>query len=408
MRHSAESLSRRILSELEKPWAGEANLVGTMIDRHIVKLAGVGDHTDEAILVFLQAIRSASQTSPLFERLWKTIRDDKTVDLWYYNQNERWRSLSFEIRFERAFPPDDLYMVVSTFIPFGIGGDKSHYQVEQSNAYIRSTQDLRAVVNVHTKRTVRDTSQHHSSSESNRSSAWSKDASDRESTTRTGTSSTRASYTNGYSTEDSVRDKHGTNIFLQPSIVESEHTTGRRWNSSNERVDENRWENSSSTAIERSKSERSNYEESARSSETDLSEQVVEVTEDISFTAIGPDCSRPGELLKSWRADPGNAESSMTIDVFLCALPAMSRMIEQGVAHSRMARRTSRAALDFWAEADRLVASYNPAAYGQRVVCKHDGYMHPIRRDDLMHALESAQREMPQFGPGGPFLLGGR
>lgn len=408
MRQLKDAYAEQIENTLSVPWAGEANLVGTMIDRHIVKLAGVGDHTDEAILVFLQAIRSASQTSPLFERLWKTIRDDKTVDLWYYDQHERWRSLSFEVRFERAFPPDDLYMVVSTFIPFGIGGDKSHYQVEQSNAYIRSTQDLRAVVNVHTKRTVRDTSQHHSSNESNRSSAWSKDTSDRESTTRTATNGTRATYTNGYSREDAVRDKHGKDFLGYDKVVDSERTTTGRWNSSNERVDENRWENSFSSSIERSKSERSNYEESARSSETDLSEQVVEVTEDISFTAIGPDCSRPGELLKSWRADPGNAESSMTIDMLLCALPGMSRMIEQGVAHSRMARRSSRAALDFWAEADRLVASYNPAAYGQRVVCKHDGYMHPIRRDDLMHALESAKREMPQFGPGGPFLLGGR
>lgn len=408
MRQLKDAYAEQIEDTLSVPWAGEANLVGTMIDRHIVKLTGVGDHTDEAILVFLQAIRSASQTSPLFERLWKTIRDDKAVDLWYYDQHERWRSLSFEVRFERAFPPDDLYMVVSTFIPFGVGGDKSHYQVEQSNAYIRSTQDLRAVVNVHTKRTLRDTSQHQSSSESNRSSAWSKDSSDRDSTTRTAAGSTRATYTNGYSSEDSVRDKHGKNIFLQPSIVESEHTTGRRWTSSNERVDENRWENSSSTASERSRSERSNHEESSRSSESDLSEQVVEVTEDISFTAIGPDCSRPGELLKSWRADPGNAESSMTIDMLLCALPAMSRIIEQGVAHSRMARRSSRAEFDFWAEADRLIARYNPSAYGQRVVCKHDGYMHPIRRDDLMHALESAKKEMPQFGPGGPFLLGGR
>src|SRR5438046_3072124 len=117
-------------------------LVGTLVDRHTVKVRGCGAHTADTILTCLAAIRRTSLASPLFARMGKAIRRDGTVDLWIQHPEERWRAAAFAIQFHPAFRPEDLMLTLATYIPFGVEGDRSVYPVEQSTAYRRDTQEV--------------------------------------------------------------------------------------------------------------------------------------------------------------------------------------------------------------------------------------------------------------------------
>lgn len=403
------ALCNTLDNAMAAPWAGEANLIGTMIDRHIVKLGGVGDYSDDAILVFLEAIRNASHTSPLFGNMWKTIRDDRTVDLWLYDHQERWRSVSFEIQFHRTWPVEDLYMIVSTFVPMGIDGDRAHYPQELNTAYIRSTQELRAVVSMHAKRLTRGTFQEMDASEQHRSDTHSKEIMRRSSFGQTSTSGVRDSYTNSGSTEGVVVHRHG---WLTNTERPKESSTTMRGSSGSERVQDYRNERTSTGTTEESRSERHHTEALCKRATTQIGEDQLELTEDVSFMAVGPDFTHPEGMIKAWRADPGNRESSMTIDLMLCGLPALSKIIEQGVSHRRMSSRARRRAgegVDFWKEADELIARYNASVYGKRVVLTHDGYPRAIEPGDIASAINQARGGLGQLTGRSHFLLeGGR
>lgn len=406
---SAEFLNRmsqRIEAGLSRPWEGEANLVGTLVDRHIVRIAGGGESPDDAIIVFLEAIRNASRSSWIFEQMWKTIRPDKTVDLWLYNPRDPWRSVSFEVQFHHMFPIEDLYMVVSTFVPFGAGEDSSHYPIEQSTAYVRATQDLRAIFSMQARRIVRSTSQESSSSERHRSISESREGAHRQTFTNSSIAGLRFSSTSGYSEDESAQERHG--WAGSHSVDDSTNSESTRRSTGSEMVRDHRREQSAANVNEQSWNERSHSEQSERGSTSHTSEDLVELTEDVSFMAIGPDFTQPDRLWKSWRADPGNSDPSLTIDMMLASMPAMGRVIENGLSHRRMASRARRRAneeTDFWSEVPQLIARYNPEAYGRRVVLCHDGHPHPIRPADVALAIQEARQSMGQLTGRSHFLL---
>lgn len=402
-RHMADRRSNTLHNALSAGWGGKENLIGTLIDRHLVRLTGVGDYADDAIVVFLEALRNASNTTSIFGNMWKTIRDDKTIDMWLYDHEERWRSVSFEIQFQHTFPPDDLYMVVSTFVPMAIDEDPAHYPVEQSTAYIRGTQDLRAIVSMHAKRVVREVSQDVESNEQSsrvqhgNDKIWSSSASQGASYSRSSSGS------QSYSYEQTTQSRPG---WFQSS---EESRSLSRNTSSSQQGYERRDDSSASNRSELSRSERHSSEGSWRSGSNYTTEDTVELTEDVSFMAVGPDFSQPERMLRAWRADPGNRESSKTIDMMLGALPYLGRMIEQGVSHRRMAERArSRVGQseDFWTAAVPLIARDNQAAYGKRVVLTHDGYPRAIEPGDIAHAIQQMRRNLGQLTGRSHYLPG--
>lgn len=399
--------SQSIEAALARPWEGAANIVGTLVDRHIVRIAGGGESPDDAIIVFLEAIRNASTSSWLFERLWKTIRQNKTVDLWWYDHKEPWRSVSFEVQFHQLFPIEDLYLAVSTFVPFALDGDTAHYPQELSTAYVRATQELRAIVNMQARRVVRGISQVSTSSERQVSSSQSRDGVYRNSITDTSVSGFRTSSTSGYSEEESIQERHGWASLSHP-VNESTRSEITKRTAGNEIVRDHRHERTATGVNEHSWNERSHSEQSDRSSDTRTYDDQVELTEDVSFMAVGPDFTQPDRLWRAWRADPANSDSSLTIDLMLAAMPALSRIIENGVSHRRMAsraRRRGNEATDFWAEVPSLIARYNPEVFGRRVVLGHDGYPHPIRPSDVALAIQQARHSMGQLTGRSHFLL---
>ena len=402
-RYMADRRSDTLSTALNARWGGKENLIGTLIDRHLVRLTGVGDYADDAIVVFLEALRNASNTTSIFGNMWKTIRDDKTIDMWLYDHEERWRSVSFEIQFQHTFPPDDLYMVVSTFVPMAIDEDTAHYPIEQSTAYIRGTQELRPIVSMHAKRVVREVSQ---DTESNEQSSRVQHGNDKvwSSSASQGTSHSRSSSgSQSYSYEQTTQSRPG---WFQSS--EESHSTSRNTSSSQQGY-ERRDDSSASNRSELSRSERHSSEGSWRSGSNYITEDTVELTEDVSFMAVGPDFSQPERMLRAWRADPGNRESSKTIDMMLGALPYLGRMIEQGVSHRRMAER-ARSRLgqsaDFWTAAAPLIARDNQAAYGKRVVLTHDGYPRAIEPGDIAHAIQLMRRNLGQLTGRSHYLPG--
>ena len=409
---STDSRFRAIADNLEaavsRPWAGEANLVGTLIDRTIVKIRNCGEHSDDAILVFLEALNGACQRSDVFAQLWKSIREDGTIDLWHYNHEERWRSVSFEIRFTQAFPTDDLYMVVSTFVPFGIDDDRTHYPIEQSTAYLRATQELRAVVNMSAKRVVRDTSQEYDSTESSNGTSSSSDVVLRSSSGSTSSASSRHSVSASNSSEvvESCRNGFFGGSYWAPSANNQRSSSGQ------DTTNERRSENTLSTGREQTTSERRHSDHSQRSHWSFTSDETVELSEDVNFTAVGPDFTQPDRLLAAWRADPGNAEASMAIDLVLCSFPALGQMIEHGVQHRRLASRVRSRDADyeltpeeFWAEVSKLIALHNPGAWGQRQVLQHHGYPSAIAPQAIAAAIQKTRRNLGQLTGRTPYLL---
>lgn len=395
-----DHITQNLHNKMSEPWSGEANLVGTMVDRKALRIPGVGEHADDAVLVFMQAVRCASDTTNIFGQLWKTIRNRRTVDMWLYDHREQWRSVSFEVQFHPML--DDLYMFVSTYVPFGVGGDRSHYPLDRNKDCIRSTQRLFASVDMQARRIFRTTEQALSTRASAQMTSQGYEASSRVQTGNTTSSTHRATHTNGQGVERTNRGVLSGDMVIGP--FDRHHTD--RESGSNESLDERRYEAMRSVSREHSDSNRGSSEDSWREELVSLTDDLVELTEDVGFSAVGPDHSQPDRLYTSWRSDPGNREASLTIDLVNLGLPSLGRIIEQGVSQRRLERRALRqcAQPDFWKEAQPLMASYNPVAYGQRIVLEHDGEPRPIRPADMAAAIQQARLGMGQLTGRSHFL----
>lgn len=399
-------LCSRLEGSLNAPWAGKENIVGTLVDRTIVRVRNCGDHVDDAILVFLEALSDAGGRSKLFGDLWKTIRDDGTVDVWLYDHEQRWRSVSFEFQFHPAFPAEDLFLVVSTFVPFAVDNDPTHYPVEQSTAYIRPTQNLFPVFHMSARKSLRSSSQESHSHDDSSSYSDVIERGSRESSTNTNALSRRQSSSQGRS--------HEVSESWKPGLIFGDHVDNAssitRTSSGSETVAETRSESSWSSSRDKGNTRRWSNDTSTRHSSGESSENHIELTEEVSFVAVGPDFTQPDRLLAAWRADPANAEPSKAIDLILCSVPSLSQVIESGVSHRRMAARSRRrpdepAAADFWTEASRLIGRYQPQVYGERVVVPHAGRPELIRAEKIVAAIERTREELGRLTHSKPFLL---
>lgn len=383
---------------LDRPWEGKENLVGSLVDRTLVRLQNCGDYPKDAMIVFLQSLRAASNGSYAFGSLWKTLRDERTVDAWIYDPSERWRSVSFEFQLHQGLDPRDLILVVSTFVPFGVDGDSTHYPVEQSTAYMRSTQELHPVFHMATKKILTTVSAASDSRDSSRSGSDGRELVLRSGNTSSDGWTSRNSASHGKGTEEADITTKGF-----PLHKDDRKTRTDSERSSKDYSHEQRTDYSNSRSSESATSRRESQDWNSRRASSESHEERSELSEELTFVAVGPDFSHPDKLLAAWRADPANAESSKAIDLVLCSVPSLSRLIEQGVSHRRLSARVSRSHVKhdeereeqaFWDEASTLVGFYNPGLYGERNVAAHDGRPQRILPQAIVDAIASAQGQL--------------
>jgi hypothetical protein len=119
----------------------------------------------------------------------------------------------------------------------------------------------------------------------------------------------------------------------------------------------------------------------------------------VSFVAVGPDFTQPDRLFAAWRADPANAELSLVIDLVVSSLPSLTSHIETGVAQRALALRTGQGTSKrrFWKEVSRLIARYNPQAYGERTISEHQGRPELIDADRLASTIKATRNQLRQM-----------
>lgn len=380
-------------------WEGACNLVGTLVDTHVIRLSGVGDRLDDALLVFLDALREASNKTWVFGSLWKTIREDRTIDLWYYDPKSRWKSISFEIELQPALPTDDAIMIVSMFIPFGLDDDTSIYPIEESTTYIRQSQELRPSVKISEKHLYRLSSQDVNGNEWTDSTSDIDEMTDRSTIGVNTTSGVRKSTNTGGSSEYMELKRHG--WTTNPSREES--TTDRTTNGWETSTDY-RHEETSSHANERARNQRKLREAARRITDTTTDEQAVERLIEITATAVGPDFTQPDRMFESWARNKDNLAGVKTVKAIRSILPTVARLIEQSVSKHRLATRSSATgeAPSFWKIAGKLIARSNPDVFGRRTLVDHDGYPAPINLSDAAQVMRSGQalvQQLPSYQP---------
>lgn len=389
----AEQRLQRLRDAVDAEWSGKENLVGTLVDRTLLRLQDCGDHADDAVIVFLEALHDAGGQGQILGKLWKAHRDRHCIDAWFYDHNERWRSVSFEFSFQRGLPSTDLYLSVSTFVPMGVDEDPSHYPVEETTSYLRPTQQLHAVYNLSARRTL---SQSQSETDSWDQSSSSYSGADR---TKRGSRSLTQSTSHGTRQSWSQGDEFSEHIGGTSSGSEPRSTFSKRNGYSLDISVDNREDRSWSTGEDESQSSGRRSEWSDRSTDSWSDEQTTELTANVDFVGVGPDFTQVDKMYAAWRADPGNAQSSLMIDLVQMSLPGLGQYIENGVAHRRLAQRArSRGGqtmpLDFWDEAQQLIGGYRPEAFGQRRELWHSGYPQAIDGPRIAKALDAARGDL--------------
>jgi hypothetical protein len=389
----AEQRLQRLRDAVNAEWSGKENLVGTLVDRTLLRLQDCGDHADDAVIVFLEALHDAGGQGQILGKLWKAHRDRHCIDAWFYNHNERWRSVSFEFSFQRGLPSTDLYLCVSTFVPMGVDKDPSHYPVEETTSYLRPTQRLHAVYNLSARRSL---SQSRSETESRDQSSSNYSGTDR---TKRDSRALSQSTSHGTRQSWSQGDELSEHIVGGPWLGERKSTSSKRNGYSLDISVDNREDRSWSRAEDDAQSSGHRSEWTDRSADSRSDEQTTELTASVNFVGVGPDFTQVDKMYAAWRSDPGNAQPSMMIDLVQMSLPGLGQYIENGVAHRRLARRArSRGGqaiqLDFWDEARQLIGGYRPEAFGQRRELPHSGYPQAIDGPRIAKALDAARGDL--------------
>ncbi len=349
--------------------------VGTMVDLRSVRLRDCGGCRADVIIGGLEAVASASERSDRFRQLSRALRSDGSIDLWIPSLTDPWRTAVFRLSVEPGLTPSDLILAMTTHIPFGLGNDASAYPIETSTAYRRPTQSLYPVANVHARMAVRSTIEDGSVTERSETNSQASEQSQRQGVTQ----SFSNSHTHGHS--------NTTNDHPWPGKeVHSEYWSNeKRAEAGGNTEQQSAWTDSRQSSSAQSSTQR-------RTAET-----TREVTQDISFVAVGIDFSDSERLWKSWRADPKNRDLAVSVELMLGSLGSLADFMSERTRARRLEARNRPDRLlgnelsdRFWAEAESFVPIDQSGNAWVPTVLGHDGRALPIGPDDHARALREA------------------
>jgi hypothetical protein len=292
--------------------------------------------------------------------------------------------------------PSDYTLVLSTYVPFGYAGDRSSYPIERSTEYMRGTQTLRAVTSIQAKRIVQASSMFSDVDENAKSSVFADESTSR--STSSESSADVSTYRSNVSRGHEYARVPGTPGFF--GIAERTTYTDRE-TSNVESGQESRIEHSIGSARERQHSEREQSERNVRTSATREQGSTIEVTQEVSFVAVGIDYTDADKLWEVWRRDPANRDVAIAVELMLSSFASLSGQIEDSnAARRRLGRDSATPALGneltqrFWEQAAKLIPLDLDGSLWPRKILSHDGRPKAIGVQDIEAALRASRREI--------------
>jgi hypothetical protein len=333
----------------------------------------------EAILAFVRCVTQAAAHNPAFEACWRSLMTDGTVFLSLTDWSRPYLSVA---AFARCTPMlgGGLILSIDIHIPVGLFNDTTHYRVEQSTSYIRSTQQLHPVLKI----TQRDV--HRASIQ-------------RE---RLGESGVNRSATEEMARlhEDTVSQLHATR---------REESSGQRksgwdvqsWTSS-QYAAEDRRDSAARVQISNRAANRSEESRTTRERASGTEDITGETVRERSFHAVGPDLTTPSNLLACWLANPENVLASALVTTLVHSAAGLVEAMSDMVERARVAANIDGLStwnsdgLDarFWEAAAELIAIEARGCPVNRTWLRYDGSLRPIDGSSLVHQRELDSRSL--------------
>ncbi len=352
--------------------------VGLRADHQLVTIRRNGGSRADAILVFLETLNRVSAESPTLAGLWKSMTPDGRVYLWLHSAGGKWQSVVMEIDFEAALSGDDMLMHVTTFIPFGLDGDRSSYIAERCSEYTRATHAIHVTVRYVAKNALRSSALTEEVEEDSTGSSASTEHLDRSGVLRRYGSMVRDAARSGSS-------RRWVDESPLPAGVLGPRTTVE-YARSNDRVLEIQSDDHRSSSADTSNTERRFTDRTVRDRSARTNEQTTELLRELTFTSVGIEYSDPDRLLKAWESNPLNQAGSRVRGYVQKNFQTLGDAISRGIAARKLAARGRPGVQPppgvlgdaFWDEAARLVIVERAGDRPLRVPMPFDGRILPI------------------------------
>lgn len=296
--------------------------VGYMTDNRSFILRDCGGHRADVIVTLLNTLVSTCDTNPRLSSLRRAVLQDGTVDVWMNNPKQRSSEILFRFQVGAGLDPNDLVLVMSLYVPFGVPGDPSHYPVEVSTEYRRPSQRIQPVLSLELSRSARDDTESRSSSETSSGTSEYEERAERSGWQATNSQSELRAHKFSKGTE-STRSLH--------SFVDNRNGTFDTTHESDEYSRDARQEQSNSRSADLAKVRR--QDSGATQAKTEASSRYgsMAASMTVSFAAVGTDYTDGEKLWRAWSARPEHSEAVLMAEVIRTSANSLATLLSESI-----------------------------------------------------------------------------